>query len=101
MYVVQLLIPLRDNSGRPFPDKILLQIRQSLTDQFGGVTTYSRSPAEGVWAKNGESVEEAIVVVEVMVDALDVPWWHEFRLRLERELRQEEIVIRSYGAIKL
>jgi hypothetical protein len=36
-----------------------------------------------------------IAVIEVMTDGIDHPFWQEFRRKLERELSQEEIVIRA------
>jgi hypothetical protein len=40
-------------------------------------------------------VHDEIVVFEVMTEALDVSWWGRYRLLLEREFRQDQIVIRA------
>jgi predicted nucleotidyltransferase len=36
-----------------------------------------------------------LVVIEVMVDALDRPWWSTYKGDLERLFRQEQIVVRA------
>lgn len=38
----------------------------------------------------------SFLVVEVMVDAVDPKWWSAFRRRLEKRLRQKEIVVRAH-----
>jgi hypothetical protein len=67
-----------------------------LTDRFGGVTSYSRAPATGVWEKQpGDREHDDIVVYEVMVDDLDEAWWARYRGQLEQRFGQEELVIRA------
>jgi hypothetical protein len=96
MHLIQLLLPLCDNEGHPFPQSIYLHVRDELTEQFGGITTYVRSPAEGLW-KEGQSstVKDEIVIYEVMAKELHREWWKEFRESLERLFRQESIVVRA------
>jgi hypothetical protein len=96
MHVVQILLPLADNDGRPFPDSLLREIREELVARFGGLTAYGRAPALGVWAHDGTRQKDDIVVVEVMVEALDEAWWRGFRERLESLLKQEKLVVRSF-----
>jgi Domain of unknown function (DUF4186) len=40
-------------------------------------------------------VHDEIVVFEVMTEALDARWWSNYRLQLERDFRQDEIVVRA------
>ena len=94
MYLVQILLPTADNEGRPFDDELLADVQRTLTDKFGGVTAHLRAPAKGVWSHQGKHAVDDIATVEVMTPDLDRAWWKEFRARLERELRQEQIVIR-------
>ncbi len=96
MYLIQLLLPLCDNEGHPFPQSMYLQVRDELTEQFGGITTYVRSPAEGLWKEGSNSaVRDEIVIYEVMAKKLDRKWWKEFREKLELHFRQEVIIVRS------
>jgi hypothetical protein len=98
MHVIQILLPLSDNNGRPFADAILQAVRQELTDRFGGLTAFTRAPAEGVWAHDGHQAKDDIVVIEVMTDELDRDWWEAFRRRVERGLSQERLIVRSQPA---
>jgi hypothetical protein len=95
MHLVQILLPLADNDGRPFPDEVLRRIQQELTNRFGGLTAHERAPAKGIWLTGGRSRRDEVVILEVMTDALDDAWWRHFREGLERELGQEELVIRA------
>jgi hypothetical protein len=49
VYLVQLLLPIRDESGRPFPRELYDSLANELTDRFGGLTAYTRAPAAGLW----------------------------------------------------
>lgn len=101
MHLVQLLLPLYDNTGQPFPSSVYGALRSELTERFGGLTAYSRAPAEGVWDDNGERRRDDIVVYEVMVEELERGWWAGLRQRLERAFAQEELVIRAQPAERL
>jgi hypothetical protein len=95
MHLVELLLPLHDNSGQPFRAEKYAAVRKHLTESFGGLTAFSRSPAQGTTTEGGRPVHDEIVVFEVMTETLDVTWWGSYRLHLEREFRQDEIVIRA------
>lgn len=71
MYVIQIFLPLYDNSGQKFSASEYAGVRTALTDKFGGLTAYSRAPAEGLWEKRGTLTRDDIVVFEVMTDKLD------------------------------
>jgi hypothetical protein len=102
MHLVQLLLPVRDNAGRPFPTATFDAVRAELTAQFGGLTAYSRAPAEGVWApEGGGAARDDVVVYEVMADALDRAWWRGFRAELERRFAQDELVVRAHAVERL
>ena len=96
MYLIQLLLPVRDEHARPFPRELYDALRRELTERFGGVTAYARAPAKGYWEEeSGEPVSDDIVVYETMADELDEMWWQSLRERLEREFRQDELVVRA------
>lgn len=96
IYLVQLLLPLYDNTGRAFPSAHFTVIRDELTARFGGLTAYSRAPAQGLWQESaGPPKRDDIVVYEVMADTLDRAWWSEYRRALERRFAQDELIVRS------
>lgn len=102
MFLIQFLIPLYDNDNQPFPKNAFDQICNEMTDQFGGVTTFLRSPAKGVWKEcNGKVNHDEVVMFEVMADRLDRRWWVGYRKELEQRFRQEELIIRSMGMERL
>lgn len=96
MHLMQILLPVRDDKGRVFPKPYYENVANILTERFGGMTAYTRTPAEGRWKDSGRKVsEDDIVVFEVMVDLLDISWWRGYRERLEREFGQQSIVVRA------
>ena len=95
MHLVELLLPLNDNSGLPFGVEKYDIVRQQLTERFGGLTAFTRSPAQGSTKGDGKTVHDEIIVFEVMTKTLDVSWWGHYRLNLEREFRQDEILVRA------
>jgi hypothetical protein len=101
MHLVELLLPLQDNGGKPFGAEKYAKIRQHLSERFGGLTAFTRSPAQGTTTESGKPVNDEIVVFEVMTEALDVSWWGNYRLHLERDFRQDHIVIRASTIVLL
>ncbi|HYH95408.1 hypothetical protein [Hyalangium sp.] len=95
MYLIQFLLPLRDNERRPFPRADFERVRAELTERFGGVTAFLQAPASGVWKDAGETTHDELVLFEVMTDALDRAWWKGYRAELERRFRQEALVVRA------
>ncbi len=72
MHLVQILLPLRDDKGRGFPKQHYDKVATVLTNRFGGVTAYTRTPAEGRWKEGGRPVsEDDVVVFEVMVEGIE------------------------------
>ena len=94
MFVVQILLPLYDNHGNRFEADDYVAVRTELTRQFGGLTAYSRSPAEGMWETDAGVKKDEIIVFEVMVDELKPDWWGPYRKELETRFRQETVLIR-------
>jgi len=97
MYLVQILLPLYDNEGRPFDAAEYVRLRSELADRFGGVTAYTRAPARGVWKKDetAGTTRDDIVIFEVMTPDLDRAWWTTFRKELETHFRQESLIVRA------
>ncbi|HYH83423.1 MAG TPA: hypothetical protein VEX86_26750 [Longimicrobium sp.] len=96
MYLIQILLPLRDNDGERFGRGEFDRVRTELTERFGGVTFFSRSPAQGVWKDDDGDVDhDDVLVAEVMARQQDRGWWRQYRQSLETRFRQEKIVARS------
>jgi hypothetical protein len=95
MYLVQILLPLYDNEGSPFAQQEYARVRDELTELFGGITTYVRSPAEGLWKESHQrTVRDDIVIYEVMAEHLDREWWRGYREELSKRYRQELLIVR-------
>src|SRR4051812_21137558 len=71
MFLVDILLPLDDDRGEPFPADYYNELAQRLTERFGGVTSFTRSPGEGRWKNRGTTDREEIVVIEVMTEKVD------------------------------
>ncbi|HEX8569121.1 MAG TPA: hypothetical protein VF699_04255 [Caulobacteraceae bacterium] len=94
-HLITLLLPLYDPDGRAFPPDHYARVRTELTECFGGLTAFTRVPAEGLWRDEGRTERDDIVVLEVMVDELDRDWWAAYRRDLEARFRQDAIVVRA------
>jgi hypothetical protein len=85
-----------DQKRQAYPRTVYERLVQRLTEQFGGVTAYTRAPATGLWeASSGETVRDQVVVYEVMVEELDHGWWAVLREELEDQFSQHELVVRA------
>lgn len=94
-YLIQLLLPLRDNQGDPFPPGMHGRVKNELKEKFGGVTAYNRSAAEGQWKTDQQEIHDELIVYEVMTPEVDSSWWTGYRSDLENRFKQEEVVIRA------
>ena len=96
MFLVQLLLPLYDNAGRRIPHERFGQLRDELTQRYGGITAFLRSPAQGAWKETGGDIDlDEVVMCEVMVNELDRAWWSAYRKTLEERFGQRELVVRA------
>jgi hypothetical protein len=68
MQLVEIFLPLNDNSGRPFGTEKYAAVREHLTERFGGLTAFSRSPTQGTTSDGGKTVHDEIIVFEVMAE---------------------------------
>ena len=96
MHLVQILLPLYDNEGNRFPGDDYRVVRDELAEAFGGVTVYSRAPAQGLWKEVSSRLQhDDVILFEVMVDRLERRWWASYRETLETRFRQEVVVVRA------
>jgi hypothetical protein len=102
MHRIQLLLPLYDNEGRPFARAEFARVRDELAEQFGGVTAYTRSPAEGVWKdEGGATSRDNVVAYEVLTEDLARDWWARYRDTLAARFRQDELMITAASVERL
>lgn len=96
VHLVQILLPLHLCDGSDVPAAFFAEVRDELTQRFGGVTAYTRSPATGLWKRPEAEVErDQVIMVEVVVETFDREWWITYRDRLARRFNQEEIHARA------
>jgi hypothetical protein len=95
-HLIQILLPMHRNDGTAVPAEMFARVRGELTDQFGGVTAYSRSPATGLWKRAEDEVErDQVIMIEVVVDVFDRDWWASYREQLEQRFGQDEVHARA------
>lgn len=96
MHLVQLFLPLHDNVGVAFAKALYDAVRGELTERFGGVTAFLRSPAVGAWEDDRGGVQrDEVVLFEVMVEHVDHGWWAAYRQDLQRRFGQDEVLVRA------
>lgn len=95
MHMIEILLPLYDNGGNHFPPDAYTQVRGELVERFGGLTAFTRSPAEGLWVDDGKTRRDDVIIFEVMADWLDRGWWRTYRKTLEARFQQDVIIVRA------
>jgi hypothetical protein len=98
-FLIEILAPKVTGKGQLVTQEWFESFLKELTQTFGGATSFVRAPGQGLWRDGGEPQRDTIAVVEVMADELKQDYWASLRQRLERELSQEEIVIRAQEII--
>lgn len=93
-----LVIPLHDNQGKEFEEKLINNIKSRIIDQFSGMTVIN---AVGSW-KNGQQLfEDKNVILLIDVPSKDSSATTEYFLNLKqqlmKELSQEKIYVTKEG----
>jgi hypothetical protein len=101
MQLIEIFLPLCDNRGGRFPPGQFAAVRDTLVEKFGGLTSFSRAPAEGTEKARGGGRDDELIVFEIMTDTVDKAWWAAYRRRLEKTFRQDRIVIRASDVVLL
>jgi len=100
--LVQLFVPLNDGQGQPIPEQLYGKLSEELKERFGGVTVYSRAPAKGIWKRDAEDTErDELLIYEVLINARETEFWINLKGRLERQLKQDEILVLLSNTRKL
>ena len=104
-YLVELFLPVASaHAVDPSRSPALRTTRKELLDQFGGVTTFTRSPAQGLWvddesdssnAKKGHTERDTVVAFEILAESIDIGWWREYQAKLRARFKQKEMLIRT------
>jgi hypothetical protein len=95
-HLVQILLPTHTRDGAAVAPEQFARVRVEMTERFGGVTAYSRSPATGLWMNEDETIErDQVIMVEVVAKDFDREWWASYRKQLETRFDQEEIHARA------
>ena len=98
MVLIQLLLPVMSaKETQPFDvTAALTATRRELAERFDGLTAYVRAPAKGVWtAADGHTEQDDVVMVEVVTDFFDRPWWRTYAATLAARFCQETMHIRA------
>ena len=101
MHLVQLLLPLYNNSGIQFEQKLYTDVRNELVDRFGGITAYTRAPVHGLWQESEQLVRDDLIIYEIMVEKLEEEWWRGYREILENRFQQLSLVVRAHQILVL
>ena len=101
MHVVEIFLPLTRKDGAPQPAGLFGEVRETLVDRFGGLTAFTRSPAEGLWEDDGSVEQDRIVIFEVMDREFDESWWCDYRRALEERFEQDEVLVRASGVTRI
>jgi hypothetical protein len=101
MHLVQIILPLYANSGERLRRELFDDVKRELVQQFGGVTAYTRSPAEGIWDDGQGAQRDDVLLYEVMAASLDRDWWARYRKELASRFEQQDLVIRAMGVERL
>ena len=97
MQLVQVFVPViwKDDPTR-FATEVATVV-QELTERFGGATSFLSDRAEVIWKNDDGRIEhDAVVIIEVQVGEVSVPWWTAFQARLGRRVGQDEILVRYH-----
>ena len=96
MVLIQLLLPTSDGVANADGLAPLAETRLELAAQFEGLTAYVRSPAKGVWtASDGHTEQDDVVMVEVVTETFDRPWWRAYAKTLAERFQQDTIHVRA------
>jgi len=94
-FITQILLPKRDNLGRPFERDSYAAFHARMIARFGGWTR--KGQVEGAWlSPTGTLYVDAHWVYEIGHARRDLPFWQAEKERLKAAFAQEEIWIIQY-----
>src|SRR5690242_17017549 len=94
-FITQVLIPKRDNAGRPFARERYTAFHARMMQRFGGWTR--KGQAEGAWlSPAGKLHTDEHWVYEIGHSGRSLHFWQAEKERLKAEFDQEDIWIIQY-----
>lgn len=76
MHLIQIFFSVFNPQKLLFPSHFYKKLSKNLTEKLGGLTSYFRSPAEGLWKEDGnKTVKDDIIIYEIVVETVDIAWW--------------------------
>jgi hypothetical protein len=94
-FITQVLLPKRDNLGRPYGRARYEQFHERMIAKFAGWTR--KGQAEGAWlGLSGQLYTDEHWVYEIGHPRRDLRFWQTEKERLKAEFGQEEIWIVQY-----
>lgn len=90
----EVYVPLTDNNGSPVNPEVLVQLRERLLGQFGGLTFFPQRN-EGFWTFGGVTYRDEIVIYRILTSQIRTArrFFRELKEQLKRDLDQEDILI--------
>ncbi len=94
-YRFELLIPLADNAGRPFPWAKLERVANTLTRHFEGCRCQPLAPHLGMWRHRGIVYREGLLLFTVDAPRSDesLDWMLSYKERLQRQFNQVAVYL--------
>jgi hypothetical protein len=94
-YRFELMIPLADNAGRPFPWPKIERVSQALLQRFEGCRSQPLTPHLGLWKYRGVVYREGLLLFIVDTPRSDesLAWMIAYKNRLKRQFSQLEIYL--------
>lgn len=99
MKLYEIYVPLKYNDGSPVEPERIDNLGARLLETFGGYT-FNPQPHRGAWRMGDVTFHDEIVIFRVLTGKarLAARYFKQLRKDLEKELRQEKILILSYQA---
>jgi hypothetical protein len=95
MYLIQILLPLRDSRNELFEQRLFDDVRTDLARHFGRVHAYIRPHLSEAWRGSQELIADDVVIFELMTDRLEREFWRLYRRELQDVFQQESLIMRA------
>jgi hypothetical protein len=94
-YRFEMLIPLADNEGHPFPWSKIERVGNTLMEQFEGCRSQPLAPHLGLWKYRDIVYREPLLLFTVDAPRSDesLDWMLAYKQRLKRQFKQVEIYL--------